>query len=250
MEREYDRALDLAAADGRVKAVLVRGKGEHFSSGHDLKESAEIYGTIDFSNDRGDDSRVVPAEWTASELPRVWSFYKPLIAAVHGYVGPAAWDMLPCCDFVITAEGSTFSREIAALGTDRHAGLPDHAVPAAYGRHQEARLPRRCHGRREGAVVPDGSASRAARRAGGRGMALGTRHDDDADGELRADEAVHPSLLRGSGSVADASERGELPLTMTSSEALRAFFALARTRGLEAALQAPGEERDASLLPF
>jgi enoyl-CoA hydratase/carnithine racemase len=72
-----------------------------FSAGHDLKESDTSWHSA----------------WQR-ELERAWYFYKPLIAGVHGFVGPAANAWLANCDFIIAAAGTRFSLEsIRGSGT-------------------------------------------------------------------------------------------------------------------------------------
>jgi enoyl-CoA hydratase/carnithine racemase len=101
MDKEYNRCLDLAASDPGVRAVMVRGSGRVFSAGHDLKE--------------------VDSAWHSAwetEIERSWYFYKPLIAGVHGFVGPAANAWLATFDFIIAAAETKFSLEsIRGRGT-------------------------------------------------------------------------------------------------------------------------------------
>jgi enoyl-CoA hydratase/carnithine racemase len=103
LEEEWTRVLDAAETDPEVHVVTLTGVGPVFSAGHDLKEVAEGYA----SNS--------PA-WEAAarrgpHLPRSWYFRKPIVAGVHGYVGPAANHMLGPVDFIIAAAGTRFSFE-------------------------------------------------------------------------------------------------------------------------------------------
>jgi enoyl-CoA hydratase/carnithine racemase len=105
MQAEIDLALDEAELDPDVRAVILRGEGAVFSAGHDLKEqnSGKSFPalTFPFSN---------PSKGPA--LPRAWYFRKPLIGAVHGYVGAYAIAIVGCCDFNIAAVGTRFSCEV------------------------------------------------------------------------------------------------------------------------------------------
>jgi enoyl-CoA hydratase/carnithine racemase len=108
MHHEFDRVLDEAEDDAGVKVVTLRGKGKIFSAGHDLKEVAGGYS-----------STGRPGGWDPHEVPHIrrpWYFSKPLIAGVHGYVGPIAFAMLTCCDFILAVEGTRFSFEQARMG--------------------------------------------------------------------------------------------------------------------------------------
>jgi enoyl-CoA hydratase len=105
MMAELDQALDEAEADPDVRAVMLRGEGKLFSAGHDLKE--QVSGTPFHT-------RTFPHAHPSvrPQLPRAWYFRKPLIGALHGYVGPYALAIVACCDFNIAAAGMRFSTEV------------------------------------------------------------------------------------------------------------------------------------------
>jgi 2-(1,2-epoxy-1,2-dihydrophenyl)acetyl-CoA isomerase len=103
MQSEIDLALDEAEVDPEVKAVMLRGEGAVFSAGHDLKEQA----TPGMSFPDRTFPHASPS--IGPRLPRAWYFRKPLIAGVHGYVGPYAQAITACADFTIAAEGTRFS---------------------------------------------------------------------------------------------------------------------------------------------
>jgi enoyl-CoA hydratase/carnithine racemase len=109
LEIELFAALDRADDDPEIKVVTLRGKGEVFSSGHDLKEAAERYART------GRASGGIP-RGRSPRLNRAWYCRKTLIAGVHGYVGPAAWGLLDCFDFVLAVAGTRFSYEQARMG--------------------------------------------------------------------------------------------------------------------------------------
>ena len=105
MQAEIDIALDEAEIDPEVKAVVLRGEGVIFSAGHDLKEQAagKSFPALTFPH---------ASPSISPRLPRAWYFRKPLIGAVHGYVGPYAIALVACCDFNIAAEHTRFSCEV------------------------------------------------------------------------------------------------------------------------------------------
>ncbi|MDB5584091.1 MAG: Enoyl-CoA hydratase/isomerase [Bradyrhizobium sp.] len=105
MEEEIDDILLTATDDDSVRVVTLRGAGKVFSAGHDLKEVAGRHST-----GTGSIPHRIP------KLRRMWYFPKPIIAAVHGFVGPIAIDLIAHCDFVIAAEGTRFSFEQARMG--------------------------------------------------------------------------------------------------------------------------------------
>src|ERR1700682_853151 len=98
MEEELDNLLHTATDDDSVRVVTLRGAGKLFSAGHDLKEVAEGY--IKNAIPSGRDPHRIP------KLRRMWYFPKPIIAAVHEFVGPIAMDLVAHCDFVMAAEGT------------------------------------------------------------------------------------------------------------------------------------------------
>jgi enoyl-CoA hydratase/carnithine racemase len=123
VQLEMEAALREADADDAVSAVLMRGEGKAFSSGHDLQWSREVAASYDSSltpadegyvagmDPKSEDWWVKPRNFTA-----FWEFRKPLIAAVHGYVGPYANALIAPCDFVIAASGTKFSFETMRFG--------------------------------------------------------------------------------------------------------------------------------------
>ncbi len=104
-----DTALDQAMADDRVQVAVVRGAGEHFSSGHDL-------GTQEQLADR--EARGVPAaglafydafRWYNLDLTVKWrNLPKPTIAMVHGYCIYGGWMIAAAMDLVFAAPDARF----------------------------------------------------------------------------------------------------------------------------------------------
>jgi len=111
MEREFFLALQAAERLDEITAVVVNGAGEMFSAGHDL---------IDVSTGPGAASTVDGEMWSrqTTMLPS-WNFSKPLIAAVHKFVGPFANGILLTFDFIIAAEGTRFSFEHSRISVGR-----------------------------------------------------------------------------------------------------------------------------------
>lgn len=109
LQAELIRACNDASDDPEVKVITLRGAGKVFCAGHDLKEVASGYATI--GRPAGKDPHKIPG------LFGTWYCTKPIIAAVHEYVGPMGMvDILANCDFVLAAEGTRFSFEQARFG--------------------------------------------------------------------------------------------------------------------------------------
>lgn len=108
MEAEILLACRIAAADDDIKVITLRGNGKVFCAGHDLKEVASGYATV---------GRPAGKPYRLPGLFGMWYCPKPIIAAVHGYVGPMGIvDLLANCDFILAAEGTRFSFEQARFG--------------------------------------------------------------------------------------------------------------------------------------
>ena len=109
LQDEIIRAANMASDDDEVKVVTLRGAGKIFCAGHDLKEVASGYATV--GRPAGKDPHKIPG------LFGLWYCTKPIVAAVHEYVGPMGMvDLLANCDFVLAAEGTRFSFEQARFG--------------------------------------------------------------------------------------------------------------------------------------
>lgn len=110
MEREFYTALRCAENDPEVRAVLLKGEGRLFSPGHDIHQCA-----VEMIEER-ELPQIDGADWMRTgELLPPWRFSKPLVAAVHGFVGPHANAIILNCDFVIAAKGTRFSFEAAQV---------------------------------------------------------------------------------------------------------------------------------------
>jgi 2-(1,2-epoxy-1,2-dihydrophenyl)acetyl-CoA isomerase len=104
-------ALDDAAADASVRAVVVTGAGRGFCAGQDLNDPAMAAppGTPP------DVGGVVERHYRPLAL-RVRSMPVPVIAAVNGVAAGAGVNFALCCDFVIAARGASFIQAFAKIG--------------------------------------------------------------------------------------------------------------------------------------
>ena len=106
---DLDRALARAVDDDEVRAIVVRGEGPHFSSGHDL-------GTPEELADR--EARPWPAGWVGDQR-RSWELNvantlrwrdlpKPTIAAVQGMCIYGGWMVASAMDLIVAADDARF----------------------------------------------------------------------------------------------------------------------------------------------
>lgn len=119
MLREFDTVLTEAKMDDEVRVVTVRGAGSVFSAGHDLND---VKATAEAETKGMPHPEVDPLG--PPHLMRSWYFPKPLIAGVHGFVGPEAMKIIANFDFVLAAEGTRFSYEQARIATSAPGGNP------------------------------------------------------------------------------------------------------------------------------
>ena len=90
--RLLDAALDQAQADDDVRAVILTGAGRAFSAGGDLW--ASLY---------PDDE---PAPDSLDVLMRIWSFPKPVVAAVRGHAVGQGCELAGVCDLTIASDNA------------------------------------------------------------------------------------------------------------------------------------------------
>jgi len=95
--------LDLAAADGGVRAVVLGHTGSTFCAGADLAEAAA-------GGMRAGTVRLLAL------LRQIVSLRKPVVAAVDGHVRAGGLGLIGACDIALAGPGSTFAFTEARLG--------------------------------------------------------------------------------------------------------------------------------------
>ncbi len=106
---DLDTAFTWAVDDHEVRVIVLRGEGEHFSSGHDL-------GTPEELADR-DERPWPPGE--LGEQRRSWELFvantlrwrdlpKPTIAGVHGMCIYGGWMIASAMDLIVAADDAQF----------------------------------------------------------------------------------------------------------------------------------------------
>ncbi|HEY6378124.1 MAG TPA: enoyl-CoA hydratase/isomerase family protein [Candidatus Dormibacteraeota bacterium] len=99
MMAEVTGALAEAEHDASVRVVILRGSGRCFSSGYDIAES----------------EAEVPTHEAVATSARYWgwargfwSFPKPIVASVHGYVLAGACEVAMLCDLTVASRDARF----------------------------------------------------------------------------------------------------------------------------------------------
>ena len=127
-------ALDAAAVDPSVRAVVFTGAGRGFCAGQDLNDPA-MRGDGDQPPDAG---AVIERHYRPLVL-RMRQMPVPLIAAVNGVAAGAGANFALCCDMVLAARSASFIQAFSKIGL-----VPDCAgtwlLPRLVGRAQAMAL--------------------------------------------------------------------------------------------------------------
>ncbi|MFO1273906.1 MAG: enoyl-CoA hydratase-related protein [Rubrivivax sp.] len=107
MHGELLPALNAAAEDASVRAVVVTGAGRGFCAGQDLNDPA-----IKPDADVGDTIE----RFYRPLAMRVRSMPVPVIAAVNGVAAGAGANFALCCDFVVAAKSASFIQAFSKIG--------------------------------------------------------------------------------------------------------------------------------------
>ncbi|EFE71473.1 enoyl-CoA hydratase/isomerase family protein [Streptomyces viridosporus] len=129
--RAFGAAVDRAAADPGIRAVLVRGEGRRFCSGGDVAAMAaapdraayleELAGTFD------------------DALQRLAALPKPVVAAVQGAVAGAGLALMLSCDVIVSAASTKFLLAYAGVGLTPDCGV-SYLLPRAIGQQRALEL--------------------------------------------------------------------------------------------------------------
>jgi 2-(1,2-epoxy-1,2-dihydrophenyl)acetyl-CoA isomerase len=113
MHGELLPALDAAAADATVRAVVITGAGRGFCAGQDLGDPAMV--------GNGDVGAVIERHYRPLVL-RLRSMPVPVIAAVNGVAAGAGANVALNCDIVIAARSASFIQAFSKIGLVPDAG--------------------------------------------------------------------------------------------------------------------------------
>lgn len=109
MKVSLREALDRAAADSAVRAVVLTGAGRGFCVGQDLREHADSLAAGDTTLATVRD-HYNPIVLALAEMP------KPVIAAVNGAAAGAGASLAFACDFRLAADNASFMMAFARVG--------------------------------------------------------------------------------------------------------------------------------------
>ncbi|MBS0479337.1 MAG: 2-(1,2-epoxy-1,2-dihydrophenyl)acetyl-CoA isomerase, partial [Proteobacteria bacterium] len=110
MHGEVAAALDSAAGDSTVRALLLTGAGRGFCAGQDLGDRAVAPGGQ--AVDLGDSVE----RYYAPLIRRITSLDMPVVCAVNGVAAGAGANIALACDVVIAARSAKFIQSFANIG--------------------------------------------------------------------------------------------------------------------------------------
>src|SRR5688572_21830126 len=113
MARELQAALDQAAGDKGVRAVLLTGEGRGFSAGQDLAEAVKEGGPKI--------SEIVRKTYNPI-ITKIREIEKPVICCVNGVAAGAGANIAFACDITLAAESASFIQSFSKIGL-----IPDSA---------------------------------------------------------------------------------------------------------------------------
>ena len=128
--RQLDIALNRFDLDPEAEVAILNGRGRAFSSGADVRQR-QLRSRAEFERLGGPQGRGTNS---ADLLTRAVN-WKPVIAAVHGYVLGLALGLTLECDLIVAAAGTRFqlTETSRGLGASRYWALFHYRNAAAFG---------------------------------------------------------------------------------------------------------------------
>ena len=126
MTYSLDAAFRKAVDDPKVKVIVLRANGKHFSAGHDIGTPERDFDTYyenaavlhwDHTDKTGADQRLAREMEVYMGMCRRWrDIPKPMIAQVHGACIAGGLMLAWTCDFIVASDDAFFSDPVARMG--------------------------------------------------------------------------------------------------------------------------------------
>jgi enoyl-CoA hydratase/carnithine racemase len=112
-------ALNMAESDDGVRAVIVRGDGEHFCGGGDLNRITRV-------RQEGPEAQAQSIGQFHQLIESLRAFPKPTIAAVEGFAAGGGMSLALACDLVVAAADAKFVMSYSKVGLTPDGGSTWH----------------------------------------------------------------------------------------------------------------------------
>lgn len=109
MIKEILQVLQNAASDEQIKVLVIKGNGEHFCAGADIKNMEEM---ITASSDEN----YSDAQRLADMMYRIHSFPKPTVVLAQGAIMGGGLGLLAACDIAIASVNAVFAFSEVKIG--------------------------------------------------------------------------------------------------------------------------------------
>ena len=116
-------ALNMAESDTSVRAVILRGDGEHFCTGGDLNRIISLRQT-------GPEAQAESIALFHQLIESLRAFPKPVIAAVEGYAAGGGMSLALACDLLVAASDARFVMSYGKVGLTPDGGGSWHLARA------------------------------------------------------------------------------------------------------------------------
>jgi enoyl-CoA hydratase len=107
---ELGQALDEAESNDDILAIVLSGNGRAFCAGFDLQAGIE-------ANRSGEKEWRDALQYDFDVIMRFWHSPKPTIAAVHGYVLAAGFELALACDMTVCGDSTLFGEPELRFGS-------------------------------------------------------------------------------------------------------------------------------------
>jgi 2-(1,2-epoxy-1,2-dihydrophenyl)acetyl-CoA isomerase len=119
MANALSAATGALAGDTAVRCVVIKGAGEHFMAGGDVRHFFKL---LQESPDEVEENIGAEIEAVHAAITNIRSMPKPVIASIRGASAGFGMSLVAACDLAIAAEDSVFSLAYCRIGTSPDGG--------------------------------------------------------------------------------------------------------------------------------
>ena len=119
MASALKEATATLAADARVRCVVIKGAGEHFMAGGDVRH---FHALLQDSARKAESQIGAEIEDVHAAIVNICSMPKPVLASIRGASAGFGMSLVAACDLAIAAEDAVFSLAYCRIGTSPDGG--------------------------------------------------------------------------------------------------------------------------------